>query len=1291
MTVNFKDLYRLLSVATTLLGYMTVGAQQITIGSDEYDALKASGDLFEDGLILVNPPEISTAIHTEIYSAGHGVNNRNVDCGCWVEPDASYTQAGFPSNPNVDDGSSNQIPIPFSFCLYGDNYSSFYINTNGNISFGDGFGTFTPQGFPMGTAMIAPFWADVDLSCNNCGDVFYKVTQDAVYINWIDVGYFPDATDKVNNFQIIITNGSNEFVGVGRNVAFCYRDMQWTTGSASGGVGGFGGTAATAGANRGNNSNFVQFGRFNQNNDNYDGPFGADDGINWLDLKSFVFDVCAEDNNNNIPPIVTGATICDTLKLCQNASLDFEVQFLSPENGQITNIVFDNGGMSGISDVSITNGNTATFSCTFTGNANNTGINELTLTGTDNGNPNATTTFVFYVEVLEEEVPEITISGTLDFCGGGSTLLTASTGFDEYVWNTGCSEQSCEVSSDGLITVTGFYQGCSSSASVETVETDYFIPPITIAEQPICSNDSTLVTSNNVYNTYSWANYLDYPGTIYSDNTSQQSAYLSAGTFVLQVTTDGGCIGQRIFNIDATDATIPEDTWSGAYCEGLQDLEFCCGYASADAGNFTLYMFNTQGNWTLASLDIYVNGELILENVQAPTPNTPLWTPGFTIYYGDFIEIFYDPGNSTGTHSLKALNCTNSPLQLFTIPLTGEGLIWSGFAACPSSPPVGYWEVIDGPEGSSFSDETQWNSTFSPGDYGTYNLHFFSATCGIDYFYEVTYSATPGVTIDPSLSDCGAGQAELVPEINNPLGDASISWDNGQTEPSIIVSESGTYCVTVSNACGSPQACIDVLIDPIPQLELETEYLLCDQSSITLDPIAIDHESIVYSWSGPGLNSSESSVTITQTGNYSVSVENDCGTDSQNFFVLLDPTPLESPLLTNYLLCDQASLTIDPVTNDDDSYTYSWQGPNGFSSSNSQETLTQSGDYSVSVQNQCGNVNANFSVVLEPTPVANPLEASYLLCGDPSIVIDPVANDDDSYIYSWEGPNGFSSSNSQETLTQNGLYSISAVNDCGIVEAEFTLTIVEDLSLSVNNLNLCDQSQGTLVASVNQDGVAFEWSGGQSSSSIAVSQNGQYCVTATNACESISDCGNVNFEFSPELSVNPSSIQNLCPGINVTLNANAGNAGNLNWEWVIDCGETDNVIDNSSTSQVISGDLATEFCPEGFTVMISASNVCGSTAVSVPVDLDACLITLPNVFSPNNDDVNDIFIIDGLENYIAFGGVTLKVFNRWGNLVFESDNYKNNWDAEGLEAGTYYYVLILPNKNEAKGAVTLVK
>lgn len=1203
------------SIALFSATFFQVSAQQqVYVGTEEYDALKASGLLDSPDVEILGQEGTNIAIHPQVFNAGDGVQGRDAECGCWVQPDATYTLAGFPSNPNVDDGSTNQIPLPFTFCLYGDNYNSFFINTNGNITFGNAFGTFTPQGFPMGTAMVAPFWGDVDLSCNTCGDVFYKVTADAVYVNWIDVAYYADHTDKINNFQVIISNGANDFVGAGKNVAFCYKDMQWTTGDASGGQGGFGGSSATVGANRGNNNNFVQFGRFSVNSLIYDGPFGLDDGVNWLDNKSFIFNACL-DQGNNIPPIASGANVCDTITLCQNATFDLTLQFLSPEGPQLTNLVFDAGGMLGITDLEIINGNTASFSCTITGNAQNIGVNELTFTATDNGSPVGVTTITIFVEVTEDVAPPFSISGALEFCSGESTILTASPGYDEYIWSNGCIGNSCEVSQPGTITINAILGECIASATVTPLILPYFLPPVSITDQPICSNDSTLVLSVNAYDSYQWSNYLGYPGTIYSDDTDQQTVYLSSGTFVLTVL-DGACQGERIFNITSANATIPQDTWSGAYCDGLEELDFCCGYATAQGGNFWLYMFNTNCNWANAngSLDIFVNGELVLENVQAPNCGTPLWTPSFQVFFGDYVEIYYDPGNSTGTQSLQILNCSNSPMNLTPIPLTGPGLIWAGIAACPSSPPIGYWEIIDGPPGAEFSDETQFNSDFSPGDYGTYDLHFFSETCGIDYYYEVIYSGPISVDLVSEINECGGGGDPILlsPVYENPLNDAEIEWTTGATSPNLTVTQSGTYCVTISNGCGSDEACVEVLIDPIPALSLNDDYPLCDETSLSLDPIAIDDDSYEYTWSGPGFNSSSPTVVITESGTYTVIVTNDCGTD-----------------------------------------------------------------------------NATFDVLLDPTPVLGEIEDAYILCDEPSLFLDPITNDDPSFSYSWTGP-GFNSSDPEETLSQNGSYTVTVTNECGTVSAEFDLTVVSELTVSVNSLNLCDEPTGTLVATANQP-VGYLWDNGETTSNIEVNSTGDYCVTVANACETQNDCGTVSLNFTPNITMNLNSVDNLCPGIDQVLSGNAGSANGVSWTWSVECGGGSSALDVSGSQLAVSGDLANANCLDGFTVLITANNNCGTDAASVDITLDPCLVDFPNVITPNDDGINDAFVIEGLESYYAFGGVKLQVFNRWGNLVYETDKYENDWEGDEASAGTYYFIVILPNGDVTKGDLTIIK
>jgi len=63
---------------------------------------------------------------------------------------------------------------------------------------------------------------------------------------------------------------------------------------------------------------------------------------------------------------------------------------------------------------------------------------------------------------------------------------------------------------------------------------------------------------------------------------------------------------------------------------------------------------------------------------------------------------------------------------------------------------------------------------------------------------------------------------------------------------------------------------------------------------------------------------------------------------------------------------------------------------------------------------------------------------------------------------------------------------------------------------------------------------------------------------------------------------------------------------------------------------------------------------------------------VPNVITPNGDGLNDFFIVT---NIAVYPENTLQIFNRWGKKVYEKQGYNNEWDGDGLEDGTYYYVL----------------
>jgi|GEM_PF-1839185 len=91
------------------------------------------------------------------------------------------------------------------------------------------------------------------------------------------------------------------------------------------------------------------------------------------------------------------------------------------------------------------------------------------------------------------------------------------------------------------------------------------------------------------------------------------------------------------------------------------------------------------------------------------------------------------------------------------------------------------------------------------------------------------------------------------------------------------------------------------------------------------------------------------------------------------------------------------------------------------------------------------------------------------------------------------------------------------------------------------------------------------------------------------------------------------------------------------------------------------------------TYEVSDENGLVSNVATITVEVNARQFKIPNVFTPNGDGRNDVFEIVGIE---GFDRVEITVVNRWGNEVYRNRDYRNDWDGQGLNEGTYYYVII---------------
>ena len=101
------------------------------------------------------------------------------------------------------------------------------------------------------------------------------------------------------------------------------------------------------------------------------------------------------------------------------------------------------------------------------------------------------------------------------------------------------------------------------------------------------------------------------------------------------------------------------------------------------------------------------------------------------------------------------------------------------------------------------------------------------------------------------------------------------------------------------------------------------------------------------------------------------------------------------------------------------------------------------------------------------------------------------------------------------------------------------------------------------------------------------------------------------------------------------------------------------------------------------------ANCSSITSITLECNIEPII---PNVFTPNGDGFNDNFVIKNTYGW----NIDLKIYNRWGNIVYQSSNYQNNWDGKDVADGTYYYIIKAKNllsnyEKELHGSLTILR
>ncbi|MCX6294697.1 MAG: choice-of-anchor L domain-containing protein [Bacteroidetes bacterium] len=243
------------------------------------------------------------------------------------------------------------------------------------------------------------------------------------------------------------------------------------------------------------------------------------------------------------------------------------------------------------------------------------------------------------------------------------------------------------------------------------------------------------------------------------------------------------------------------------------------------------------------------------------------------------------------------------------------------------------------------------------------------------------------------------------------------------------------------------------------------------------------------------------------------------------------------------------------------------------------------------------------------------------------------------------------------------------------------------LTLGMNDTTFCNLG-GTFTFNTNVTGgvapYTYTWSGGLPSipnPTTTVATTTTYVVTVNDACNSfvdptpaIVDSATITVATFAPMVLNAGDDMVVCPGDLLNLFAAISGGGSpYTYTWTTVTG-TDTV--NSPYS------AATGLTANGNgTYQVTITDVCFNTTndqVAITVE-SSCVLNIPNVITPDGHGpaVNEFFYVENLDK---FPGSSLAIYNRWGNKIYESSDYKNNWNGSKSVDGVYYYVLTVPVK-----------
>ena len=512
----------------------------------------------------------------------------------------------------------------------------------------------------------------------------------------------------------------------------------------------------------------------------------------------------------------------------------------------------------------------------------------------------------------------------------------------------------------------------------------------------------------------------------------------------------------------------------------------------------------------------------------------------------------------------------------------------------------------------------------------------------------VTVNSLPTFTItgtDPTTCDARDGSISIVGLIAN--SDYEFTF-NGDVATTLTANSTGiidftnlaagdynNFIITkLPEGCSTTDAGVTLTSPITPTVEAGLDQIVCEGMSVTLT--ASNPTGASISWDN-GVNDGAAFMPNTGTTTYVVTAAlNGCiVTDQVNVIVNANPIVTD---LSDQLACDNYTLpaiTGNNLTGNEAYFTASNGGGTRIAAGTTVTTTTTLFIYDETGTNPNCSSEESVSITIENAPIVSVNPASDLCFGETAAI--------------------------QLTGTNTGI-----------------TWIVSNDNVTWDTLS---NQQGTTLSIVPSTHF------GLSTSGVPVNLYYQAEIIPANSCPTFYTVVNQLVEYSPL--VGSIDTTQDCNQNSIDLSADDSDLFTTFTQWLVS-------TDGTNFTSISNDQSFTESPVENAWYIAEFTNPNNCTLLDTvqTVECPIPLITIPNAVTVNGDDANETFFIDKIW---FFPNNVLKIYNRWGSLIYRSEGYHNEWEGtrngNPMPVGTYYYVLELNDKNNSvfQGSITLLR